>query len=872
MRNQLLLIFSLLVTTGKAQLSDNFSDGNFTSNPQWQGDSSNFIVNSNGELQLNAPASGASCLAVPLVLSYSDTLEWRLKAHLDFAPSSANYCRIYLLADTNNPQSSVNAYFLQLGESLSNDAIELCRQAGTVITTICRGQDAQIASAFEIQIRVLRFPNGDWQIFTDENLTENYSQIASGFDTGTPNANYFFFNCNYTSGNLQRFYFDDIYAGSFIPDRFLPSCTSVEIPSDSTIVLSFSEKLQRASVATLTNYNIITIGNPSQLTIDSVNDYTITLYFNQQLLTGIEYDLKLISLIDDAGNSMNDTTIKILYYPIGSGRANDIVISEVYFEMSSISPLPNAEFVELYNRSDSAIDLSGWTISDGSSDAVFPKLLFKPKEYLVVYDLQNDQLFSAFSNRIGVAGFPGLNNDSGDTLTLFDEQNFAIESVGFNDDSYHDSNKKNGGWTVERVDINFTCPDEANWKASENTFHGTPGNENSVAGIHTDDTAPWVSNVFVVDSTHLQIDFSEAVFSTIIPSDFNSIDVREVVNDCISVNVISPKSVLLGFANVFGDVISHLKILDTLSDCSSNRIDISAEYKFGKPEKAEVGEVVINELLFDPFEGGEDFVELYNCSSKIIDLNNWTIQEADYVDENSIKDETLLSNNHRIIFPGEYLAFTRSPKSVMNNYICPDPKAIIQLDDLPDYNSDEGRVVLRDNFGNRMDGFQYSDKLHFYLLNSPNGVSLERLNGYSGDLENVQWQSAASTAGFATPAYLNSHRVGLNENSNSGNIEVANEVFSPDNNGYEDLLAINYHFDEPSAILSLAIFTKDGFPVKDLLVNQTISNEGQIFWDGFTDKGKLALPGRYLVWAKSFSLASGAKVFRSSCVVALGRQ
>ncbi|MBK7431050.1 MAG: hypothetical protein IPI62_08990 [Bacteroidetes bacterium] len=173
----------MLVTTGKAQLSDSFTDGDFTANPQWQGDGANFIVNAAGTLQLNAPASGASCLAVPLMLSYSDTLEWRLKVRLDFAPSSANYCRIYLLADTNNPQSAVNGYFLQLGESLSNDAIELCRQSGTVITTICRGPDAQIASAFEIQIRVLRFPSGDWQVFTDENLTGNYSLIANGFDT-----------------------------------------------------------------------------------------------------------------------------------------------------------------------------------------------------------------------------------------------------------------------------------------------------------------------------------------------------------------------------------------------------------------------------------------------------------------------------------------------------------------------------------------------------------------------------------------------------------------------------------------------------------------------------------------------------------------
>jgi hypothetical protein len=234
MQNLLLLIFSLLVTLSNAQLSDNFTDGDFTMNPHWEGDSADFIVNSGAMLQLNAPLAGNSTLAVPISLNYNDTLEWRIKAKLDFAPSSANYCRIYLLADTNNSHDSVSGYFLQLGESLSNDAIELFRQAGTVITSVCRGPDMQIASAFEIQIRVLRSPSGLWQVFADENLTGNYSQIASGSDPGNPAPDYFFLDCNYTSGNLQRFYFDDVYAGKFIPDDEKPVCTSIEIPTDST--------------------------------------------------------------------------------------------------------------------------------------------------------------------------------------------------------------------------------------------------------------------------------------------------------------------------------------------------------------------------------------------------------------------------------------------------------------------------------------------------------------------------------------------------------------------------------------------------------------------------------------------------------------
>ena len=867
MQKLLILIFSLLVTLSKAQLNDSFTDGDFTSNPHWEGDSSNFVVNSAAMLQLNALQAGNSTLAVPVTLDYNDTLEWRIKVKMDFAPSSANYCRIYLLADTNNSHDSVSGYFLQLGESLSNDAIELFRQAGTVITSVCRGPDMQIASAFEIQIRVLRFPSGDWQIFTDENLKGNYSLIASGTDAGHPGPDYFFLDCNYTSGNLQRFYFDDVYAGKYIPDESKPHCTSLEIPSDSSVILTFSENLNYFTAINVSNYNIISIGNPSQLTIDSANDYSITLFFAQHFLPGSQLNLQLKNLEDVAGNELTDTTIAFTYYPVSRGKQNDIIISEIYFEMSSLSPLPNAEFVELYNLSDSAINLSGWNLSDGSSDAVFSGYLLKPHQYVVVYDLQNEQLFTSFPERIGLPDFPGLNNDSGDTLTIFNEQNQVMETVAFNDDSYHDNTKNDGGWTIERIDPDFTCQDQSNWKASQNTAHGTPGLINSVDGIYTDITIPFVKNVYAVDSFHLHVEFSEAIFSTIIHSQFLALDNNNYVNDCISLNQISGDMYLLEFENEFGDDVYRLKLLDSLNDCAGNSVDVSVQYRFGKPEPAVAGDVVINELLFDPRDGGEDFVELYNCSQKIIDLNKWIIQEAEFDDENSVKDETLLYSGHRILFPGEYIVFAGSVAGVSDYYYCPDKKSITALDDLPDFNSDEGTLVLRDADGNRMDGLHYSDDMHFYLLNSPNGVSLERLNGYSGDPENAQWHSAASTVGFATPGYKNSHWVG--ENPESGKIVLTNEVFSPDNNGYEDLLTINYHFDDPGTVLSLSIFTKDGLPIRNLLINQTVSETGQIFWDGFSEEGKLVLPGRYLVWAKTFNLKKGSEVFRTSCVVAI---
>ena len=65
----LLLIIPFLYVSLHAQLIDDFSDGDFLNNPTWQGDTSNFIINVNNQLQLNAPSvTDTSFLVVETVL------------------------------------------------------------------------------------------------------------------------------------------------------------------------------------------------------------------------------------------------------------------------------------------------------------------------------------------------------------------------------------------------------------------------------------------------------------------------------------------------------------------------------------------------------------------------------------------------------------------------------------------------------------------------------------------------------------------------------------------------------------------------------------------------------------------------------------
>jgi len=142
----------------EAQFTDDFSDGDFSVNPSWTGTSNSFIVNSAKQLQLNAPVEGIAWLST--ASSSVEATEWRFWIKLAFSPSANNFARVYLISDEEDLTGPLNGYYLQFGETGSNDAIELFKQQGTNTTSICRGTNGSIASAFAIRIKVVHKPDG----------------------------------------------------------------------------------------------------------------------------------------------------------------------------------------------------------------------------------------------------------------------------------------------------------------------------------------------------------------------------------------------------------------------------------------------------------------------------------------------------------------------------------------------------------------------------------------------------------------------------------------------------------------------------------------------------------------------------------------
>ncbi|RLD76370.1 MAG: hypothetical protein DRJ07_16465 [Bacteroidetes bacterium] len=303
----------------------------------------------------------------------------------------------------------------------------------------------------------------------------------------------------------------------------------------------------------------------------------------------------------------------------------------------------------------------------------------------------------------------------------------------------------------------------------------------------------------------------------------------------------------------------HVKNVKDLNGNSINPIELFFSYFEPKHN-----DLVINEILFNPKNGGVDFVEIYNNSAFPVDLNHLKIAKRD--DENNIASAYLLSDVNSLFLSGKYLAISSDTSITKTNYPAISYQRFVQLNSLPSYPDDKGTVVLlfQDTV---VDEFSYSSGMHLALISDANGVSLEKLNPDSESSNPQNWFSAAESVGFATPANRNSQFTEFST-ENMDEIFIEPEVFSPDNDGYDDRVFIRYKFDEPGYVGSVTIFNSNGQLVKRIANNELMAVEGSFFWDGLYENNQRANIGIYIIYFEVFNLQGKVKMYKEICVVA----
>ena len=252
---RLLFITTLVLTSilpARAQFTDNFSDGNFTANPAWLGNTADWIVNGSSQLQSNNMVLNST-----FYLSTANTLatsaQWEFYAQFTFNPSGLNYTDVFLTASASDiSQPATSGYLVRIGNT--DDEIALYRKDATgAVTKLIDGVNGILnTSSNTMKIKVTRSSTNVWTLYRDITGTGS-TYVSEGTATDATFTTSAFFGIlvrQSTATFFQRHFFDDFDVKAFAPDITPPVVQSATATSINTIDVVFNEPVDLATSQT----------------------------------------------------------------------------------------------------------------------------------------------------------------------------------------------------------------------------------------------------------------------------------------------------------------------------------------------------------------------------------------------------------------------------------------------------------------------------------------------------------------------------------------------------------------------------------------------------------------------------------------------
>ncbi len=667
------------------------------------------------------------------------------------------------------------------------------------------------------------------------------------------------------------------------PDNIAPSVTNVRQYGPNQILIEFDDVLNKTLAGLSSSYAID--NGAAVITVVCLSENQVILTLGANMIDQTLYTITLNNLEDCVGNSMGISPTSMTYYESGAASHYDIIINEIMADPNPPVGLPEKEYVELYNRSNKPFNLENFTFTDASSvTSTLPFFILGPGEYVTLYDNGDTISFAFFGNVLPLSPFPDLNTS--DELILQDPSGEVIDAVAYELSWYQNSDKDDGGWSIERINPDRPCEAADNWRASENILGGTPSNPNSVLDVAPDVQSPDALRAFPLSADSIRVYFSEAI------DDLAGATITNYTLDN-NINVLTAR-LEPPFYNTAILTLDQALVLGTtytitmnvgLTDCIGNSIALMNTARIALPQAIEKGDFILNEILFNPVTSGNDFIELYNTSNKVLNTADLVFSNAEILDGNLANSSTLQTRPvdiNWLVFPNEYVVITEDPDQVRGQYATPNPTLFVE-NNLPTYSDKEGSVFLYaaydslyiDNFGTQqvaylakvMDLFDYSEDFHSPLIDDLNGVSLERIDFEAPTNDANNWHSAATDVGYATPAYQNSSFY-ANDLSGDDLILLPTETVSPDGDGYEDFLLINYNVDDLGYVANIDVYDATGRLIKNLINGELLAREGSLQWDGTNNEGKKARIGIHILAIEIFRPDGTVKRFKKTCIVA----
>ena len=811
------------------------------------------------------PDAGTDCVGLPLQGFYpaEGDAEWTFTLWHGYDPSSLNKWLVLLMSDKDpdyfSSDDDLNGFAVGVNHTGSDDTLRLSKiKEGVISTVVNTGINWQsvIGSLNPVRIVVRRSSTGMWTIEVSW-VSGGIIGSSLGTDPELFNPGWFGIRYTYSSTRDRLLWFDDLVIdGVFHEDKTPPEISQVLVSGKNTLDFTLNEK-PSDDFLKLLNFSLTGEGNVP-VSISKKNGFNFHIVFRDDFPNKKPLHLEIGSLCDIFGNcAVNPGFDFALFSP----EPGDVVITEIMADPFPEVSLPGKEYIEIKNRTGYPINLSRWRLSGRDQGGTFPETIIDSAGYMIVCSVYDTSLFSGYGKVAGIKGFPVL-TDGGTLLHLTDSLGSFIHGVEYSTGMYGDELRSGGGWSIEMTDTDYPFYFKGNWKASKSRSGGTPGLVNSNDGKNTDNEFYGIVNVFPSDSLNILVTFSEPVIDTASIHEKLRIGKKNI----ISVHPADPlfRKFLVRLPEILdGHRTYEIDFVEGIMDFAGNTMR-NYLFVFGLPESSVKGDILFNELLFNSLPGDPDYIEFYNISGKIIDVERLQIVSVD--DQTADTSQLItLSNEPRCFMPGAYYAVTTYRDKVLGRYSSSDPAGIFELASLPSMNDDEGHLVLYNRELDLIDEVRYTEEMHYQLLDVNEGVALEKTSPQNDSMEALSWHSASESSGWGTPGAPNSVYTLLPETLDK--VVLSSSKITPDGDGNEDNLVIGLQLEGNDNIVSVMIFDETGRFVKKVVSNMLTGVEATLMWDGTADDGSPVKTGIYIILISIYDDKGKNEKIKKICTV-----
>lgn len=535
-----------------------------------------------------------------------------------------------------------------------------------------------------------------------------------------------------------------------------------------------------------------------------------------------------------------------------------IVINEIMADPTPSAGLPDREYLELFNSGTSIVNLKGWILGLGGKVRVLPDVPLTPGEFLLVTAPGGSKDLLQYGKVLEISGFALTN--SGLIITLSDPMKLHSDGLEYLP-SLHKKGFTEGGYSLERIDPERLCGQRENWVTTLSASGGTPGKQNSVKATNPDYLPPKILSEGLADHSRLDIQLNESFQLPVnLSVNFSNLSGGLLVDSLHADAATGLLQLCFHPSTVISGADYSVLLHDIKDECGNLMTSQLIRFGYYLPVKSDV---LISEVLFNPYPDGTDFVEIFNNSGHQVELSGLSLATRDAT--NKLVQLSQISAGSQCLKANSYLALSKSLEGIQRFYPINCFGCLFQMEKFPGLSDQSGSVVLLDSKGEIIDEMSYSDNMHHPLITKTEGVSLERTSFSLPASLPKNWQSAARSVGFATPGYKNS--VTAVRDSADRKVFIEPVIISPNGDGINDQLNIYLFTGEPGSLLNITILNCAGRVIRKLANNFTSGSSDQIIWDGLNADFQKVQPGIYVLDISIFYQSGKRESKRLACAV-----